>query len=488
MESDAYQGLEPIQLWRHFAALNAIPRPSGQEGRARDYVLAVARAAGVEALVDARGNAIVRVPPQPGISGPVVAIQGHLDMVCDADPGVTHDWARDPVVPRREGDLIFASDTTLGADNGIGVAACLSLIESKEVRHGGLELLFTVDEESGRWGALDLDVSLLTAELLINLDSEDADALTIGAAGGSGLDITMPLELEPTPADALGIELRITGLRGGHSGLEIHERRANAIKLIALALSRLQAADLEWRLDSMQGGSTATAIARRAQAGMTIAADGLAAAEALVGDIREELRVDWADSEPDLVLELATRPAPDSVLTEGSATRLLSLLEGLPHGALAQSSDFEGTVETSANLATVGLAGGEAQVVASARSLSPESLQDVEDLARDVARGQGARVRIFDSYPSWQPRRHSMLVDAAAAAYRTTYGKDPRLEVLHGGLECGAIIAAKPGLDAVSFGPRIVGAHTPTEHVHAPTVVTTWRLLTTLLERLVSAS
>ncbi len=486
MEGDAYQGLEPIQLWRHFAALNAIPRPSGQEARARDYVLAVARAAGVSAQVDGRGNTVVRVPPHPGISGPVVAVQGHLDMVCDADPGGTHDWARDPIVPRREGDLIFASGTTLGADNGIGVAACLSLIESRDVRHGGLELLFTVDEESGRWGALDLDVSLLTAELLINLDSEDADALTIGSAGGSGLEITMPVELEPSLADGLGIELRISGLKGGHSGLEIHERRANAVKLIAFALSRLEASGLEWRLDSMQGGSTATAIARRAQAGMTIAPDELSAAEALVEDIREEMRMNWASSEPDLVLELATRSAPDSVLTKGSTTRLLSLLQGLPHGVLAQSNFFEGTVETSANLAFAVIGQGEAHVVASARSLSPERLQDVEDLARDIAGEQGASLRIFDSYPSWPPRPRSMLVDTAAAAYRTTYQKDPRLEVLHGGLECGAIIAAKPGLDAVSFGPRIVGAHTPAEHVYAPTVVTTWRLLTTLLERLAS--
>jgi dipeptidase D len=409
-------------------------------------------------------------------------------MVCDAEPGIVHDWARDPIKPRRDGDRISASGTTLGADNGIGVAACLSLIESKEVRHGGLELLFTVDEESGRWGALDLDVSLLTAKLLINLDSESAEALTIGSAGGSGLEITMPLEFEDSPVDALGIELRIVGLKGGHSGIQIHERRANAVKLIASVLTRLEAAGLEWRLSSMRGGSTATAIARSAQAEVTVASNELSAVQSLMEEIRSELRVDWADFEAGLDLELKTSSAPDSTLSKDSGSRLLSLLKRLPHGVLAQSSDFEETVETSANLAVVKIADGEAHVIASARSLSPERLRSVEDLVRDLASSQGAHVRIFDSYPAWKPRKHSMLVDAAVEAYRTIYDKDPCLEVIHGGLECGAIIAATPDLDAVSFGPTILGAHTPTEHVYASTVVTTWRLLTTLLERLARVS
>jgi dipeptidase D len=238
----------------------------------------------------------------------------------------------------------------------------------------------------------------------------------------------------------------------------------------------------------MSGGSTATAIARSAQAEVTVASSELSAVQSLMEEIRGELRVDWADFEPGLELELKTGPAPDSTLARDSESRLLSLLERLPHGVLVQSSDFEETVETSANLAVVKIADGEAHVIASARSLSPERLRGVEDRVRDLASSQGAHVRVFDSYPAWKPRKQSMLVDAAAEAYRAVYDKDPGLEVIHGGLECGAIIAAKPDFDAVSFGPKILGAHTPTEHVYASTVVTTWRLLTTLLERLARAS
>ncbi len=487
MDADAYRGLEPVQLWRQFAALNAIPRPSGQEAAARDYVLEVAERAGAAADVDARGNTIVRVDSPAGTAARPVAVQGHLDMVCDAEPGVSHDWARDPVVPRREGDLIFGSGTTLGADNGIGVAACLALIDAEEVRHNGLELLFTVDEESGRWGALDLDATLLDSETLINLDSEDSDALTIGSAGGCGLEIAMPLQRESPPAGARGVELRLQNLRGGHSGVQIHERRANAIKLLTQVVRRIQAATPGLRLDSMQGGSTATAIARRARAGLTIGSDEVATTEALVERIRDELRESWAADEPGLELELEARPEPESVLVESSTARLLALLEELPHGVLAQSPDFTDTVETSANLACLEVTGERTLVIAGARSLSPAKLREVEDTVRDVARRQGAEMRILDPFPGWEPRPDSPLVEAARAAYRATYGRDPRLDVLHGGLECGAIVAAKPDLDAISFGPTIVGAHTPEEHVHASTVLTTWQLLIKLLDRLANA-
>lgn len=481
---DAYLGLEPAHLWRHFAALNAIPRPSGGESRARDYVLGVATRAGIRTEVDARGNTIVRVPAQPGVTGPVVAIQGHLDMVCDAEPGVAHDWARDPIVPRRDGDRVFASGTTLGADNGIGVAACLSLIEAKDVRHGGLELLFTVDEERGPWGVLDLDVSLLDAEALINLDSEDADALTIGAAGGSAIEIGMPLALEATPDDARGVEIRLAGLRGGHSGVQIHEGNANAIKLMAAVLGRLHGDGVETRLGSLRGGSTATAIPRHARAALAIAGDRLADAEALVAELGDDLRSIWSATEPDLTLELEAGPVPEAALTEGSALRLLTLLDELPHGVLATGERFAGVVETSANLATIEVVGGEATVITSARSLSVDRLREVEDLIREVAAKQTASATVIDDYPSWEPRERSHLVDVAAAAYLQAYGREPRLDVLHGGLECGAIVAAKPSLEAISFGPRIVGAHTPEEHVYASTVATTWALLKGLLERL----
>jgi len=484
MDIDAYRGLEPIQLWRHFAALNAIPRPSGHEGRAREYVLHVAEAASAHSRVDARGNAIVRVPPSAGGGGPVVAVQAHLDMVCEKESDVVHDCERDSIIPRREGDQIFASGTTLGADNGIGVAACLALISTPNVCHGGLELIFTVDEEHGPWGALDLDASSLSAQALINLDSEDADALTIGSAGGSDVDLAVPVSRESPASDLLGVELRLSGLRGGHSGLQIHEPRANALKVIGDALEKLRGAGLGVRLVSLEGGSAHNAIPRVATASLGIAPDALPEAGVLVKNLLGELREPWASAEPGLALELTEGLTPTSVLAEDAVTRISSLLHELPHGVLERSTRFHDTVETSANLAAIRIGHVEAEILTSVRSLSAARLVEIQEGIRELAVASGAHAEINDEYPAWEPRERSPLLKAAVAAYQGVYGREPRLDVLHGGLECGVIIAKKPDLDAVSFGPLIREAHTPAEHVYASTVATTWELLVALLGRL----
>jgi dipeptidase D len=474
-----YEQLEPVALWQHFAALNAIPRPSGQEGEAREYVRGVAEAAGASWAVDARGNAMVRVPARGAPDAPVVAIQAHLDMICESADGVAYDPGRDPIVPRREGDLILASGTTLGADNGIGAAAALALLSDPPAVHPPLELVFTVEEETGLHGAADLDVSLLRAEALINLDSEDDRALVVGCAGGAGVTAELPVEREPAPPGSQGAEIRVSGLSGGHSGVQIHERHANAILLLRAVLDRLREAGVELRLAALDGGSAHNAIPRSATARLALTGEG---AEQAVARAASELRGEWGDDEPGLAVELVSAGGDvEAVLSAGTATALAGLLGSVPHGVIAMSERFEGTVETSANLAIVRTGAERIEVLASVRSMRERSLRDVQDEIRTSAEAHGATAESSGGYPGWEPREGSPLLALAGAAYREVHGHEPRIDVLHGGLECGVILSKAPGLDAISFGPLIEGAHTPGERVRASTVSDTYRVLLKLL-------
>lgn len=477
-----YGGLEPAALWRHFAALNAIPRPSGHEDAARRYVHSVAEAAGAEWHVDAYGNAIARVAARAAAEdAPVVAVQTHLDMVGESAPGVEHNWERDPIVPRRDGDRILATGTTLGADNGIGVAAALALLNDPMVVHGPLELVFTVEEETGLHGAAALDVAQMRAEALINLDSEDDGAVTVGCAGGADVTLMLALDRQPAPTGWRAVELRVDGLSGGHSGVQIQERHANAIRLAIEVLDRLWEAGVEYRLESFTGGSAHNAIPRSAAVGLAVTGDE---ANAAVEEMAAELAAEWRNVESDLTLELVDRPAASEVMPKLQAEALLGILRGLPHGVITMSSHFEDTVETSANLAIVRAEGPKAEILTSVRSLKESALDGVQKDIRELGERAGASSIYGSGYPGWEPQEGSPLVAATVDAYRKVRGHDPRIEVVHGGLECGVITAKKPGLEAVSFGPSIKGAHTPNERVYASTVLDTCRLLTALLAHL----
>ncbi len=488
--SDPYAGLEPAGLWRHFAALNDIPRPPGHEAAAREYVRRVAEACGAEFLADARGNALVRVPARPGVaSGEPIAVQAHLDMVCDSAPGVEHDFERDPVVAQRDGDKISARDSTLGADNGIGVAAALAVMTEPGLSCGPLELLFTVEEETGLHGALAFDASLLRARSLVNLDSEDDTALTVGCAGGADVKIRLALEQERLDAGWSCAELSVSGLTGGHSGVQIHEHRANAIKLLVAVIDRLVDGDVDLRLVSLTGGTAHNAIPLAGTARLAIADDAMEQAVELVAGIAAELEQEWGTDEPGMSIEFHRRDSSlEEAAGERASARLLSLLRQLPHGVLAMSRDFPGTVATSINLAIVSAHGEEVEVQTSVRSLSVEELNAVVSRVEALAAEREASVEVASGYPSWEPRKDSPLLAAAAVAYERVHGSRPSIEIVHGGLECGVLVAKEPDLDAVSFGPRIREAHTPREHVYASTVAGTWRVLVTLLEDLAAAS
>lgn len=479
----ALEELHPAPLWEHFAALAAIPRPPGQEQRAMEYVKKLADERLLPWREDAFGNVVVYVDGSPG---PVVAVQAHLDMVCEKNPDVEHDFSIDPIRVDRDGDVVFAQGTTLGADNGIGAAACLALMTEPDVRHPPLELVFTVQEETGLHGAIAFDPDLMSADMLINLDSEDPDELIVGCAGGVTVDIAVPVNREAPPSGWEACALSVSGLKGGHSGIEIHRKRANALKLLAGTLREVLAVGHDLRICSISGGGAHNVIPRDAAAQLLVPAGGFARLEAAVEGTAQLLAAGWGEAEPTLQLSLIQKGEPEPALDETGAGSLLDLLDQLPHGIIRMSSKFPDKVETSANLASVSTAANEVYVLVSVRSPVDQQLQTVRESIERTARSMGARAEPRDGYPGWDPDPDAELLAVAKRKYEDVNGKAPSVQVIHAGLECGALVAKRPGMQAISFGPHITGAHSPKEQVRASTVEATWKLLVGILAELVS--
>ena len=487
---NVYQDLEPLELWRHFAALNKIPRPSGHEAAARDYVQKIADESGADSKIDAGGNIIVRVPARGANAStsehaPTIAVQSHLDMVCEKRPDSLHNFALDPILPRREGDLLFATGTTLGADNGLGAAAALALLTTPDLRHGPLELIFTVEEETGLQGAMALDASLLQSDVLINLDSEDPDELTIGCAGGAETFIKLPLDSAPieTPVSSqlIGCKLVVSGLKGGHSGVQIHEPLANAIKLLAGVLRAIAAADMDFSLALLTGGSAHNAIPRDAFAEFAIAPEEWQSLEEIMAETVRALRAQWIESEPDLSVALSSIECPRQIMPLSSQREFINLLGNLPHGVLKMSEVFPDKVQTSTNLAGVHFGEDSIEIANSSRSFVEEDLKQVQQNIRELGVAAGAQVEVSAGYPGWEPDPNSQLLKITRAAYETVYGKPARVEVIHAGLECGVIVSKKPEMEAISFGPLIRGPHSPEENLAISTVEPIWKLLVAVL-------
>ena len=479
--TDTLAELEPRELWRHFAQLSKIPRPPGQEHAALEYVRSLAEQMGAGWRQDDFGNLVLFVDGEPG---PPVAVQAHLDMVCEKEPDVEHDFTKDPIAVMREGNRVYADGTTLGADNGIGAAAALALLTSPDVKHPPLELVFTVREETGLHGAMAFNAALLQAKMLINLDSEDPDELTVGCAGGATVEVRPPVKWQPTPDGWVGLELSVSGLQGGHSGIEIHKPRANALKLLIATLSGLRTA-LEVRLAGIEGGTAHNVIPREARAQILVAPSSVDRLEEVVQGVKQTLVSEWGGSEPDLQFGLTEIPPPQQVLQPRSEDNLVSLIADIPHGPQEWSEDFPEKVETSSNLAQVSVSPQEALVVASARSLSAHRLFRTRTAISAAGLKMGAKVETVDSYPGWEPDLDSALLKVAAGQYEAVNGKPPSIQVVHAGLECGVLVAQKLDMQAISFGPLITGAHSPKEQVDAATVDSMWRLLVGLLGALV---
>ncbi|HEX5720809.1 MAG TPA: aminoacyl-histidine dipeptidase [Thermoanaerobaculia bacterium] len=478
--------LDPKPLWKHFDEILAIPRPSTREEAMRRYVLGLAERKGLRHRQDATGNLVIEKPASPGLEGaPVVVLQGHLDMVTEKNEGVAHDFERDPIVPRREDGWVKASGTTLGSDNGIGVAAILAVMEADDLVHGPLELLFTVDEETGLTGAVALDPQAiaLRGRQLLNLDSEEEHAVTIGCAGGAITRIVLPLEKAAVREGAAVLDLRLSGLKGGHSGMEIHLQRGSSVQLLARAL--YAAGPLH--LGGFQGGNKQNALAREASARVVLPpgrrAAFIEAVEKEMAAIREEHR----PVEPDFKFEMsdaADTSASESVWAEDLGRRVLLLLNVLPHGVLAMSHDIEGLVETSVNLAAVAEGEDGVGVLLSTRSSIGSALRALRRRLRACAELVDAQVEENEGYPAWKPNLESPLLRRFQEVHRRVQGSEPELKALHAGLECGVLGEKFPGMDTISFGPIIEGAHSPDERVKVDSVGRFYKLLTETLAEL----
>jgi len=471
--------LEPHALWKHFDDLLTIPRPSKHEEKARDYVIGVAARKGLRHREDAIGNVVVLKPASPGKEGaPAVVLQAHLDMVTEKNAGTVHDFFKDPIVPRRDGDWVKATGTTLGADNGIGVATLLAILDADDLIHGPLELLFTVDEETGLTGALDLDPAALDLKgrLLLNLDSEEEGTVTVGCAGGSTSRLTLPLENAPAPSGTASLDVKLSGLKGGHSGMEIHLQRGNASKLLARVLF---AADqlTPFHLASFSGGNKHNALPREAAAQVVVpivTRDAFqAAAEQEIAAIAAEIR----PADPDVKLEITESSPPGRVWTVAASRRALDLLNALPHGVLSMSYDIPGLVETSTNLATVTSAEDSLTVLLSTRSSVASAMRSTKRRLHSVAELAGAEVEETEGYPGWKPDLASPLLARFQQVHHRVTGKDAEILAVHAGLECGILREKFPDMQAISFGPIIKGAHSPDEGVKIDSVGRFWELL-----------
>ncbi len=475
---------DPKALWGHFDTLLTIPRGSKEEQRIREYVLSVASRQGLEVQVDATGNVVVRKPASPGREGAAITVlQSHLDMVNEKNADVEHDFSRDPIQPRLEGEYLTAQGTTLGADNGIGVAAMLAILEDRTLVHGPLELLFTVDEETGLTGARGLDGSMLRGRRLLNLDSEEEGTVTVGCAGGADTEIFLPLETLPAPSRAQAYQVQLSGLHGGHSGLDIHLQRGNAIQLLARMLHSVRPGTPGY-MAAFEGGNKHNAIPREARA--TVVIPEGQAAEFLRHMDNEFARVweEYRRVEPDMRLEVSEGPPPPKIWSTDSAWTVFRLLVALPHGVAAMSHDIAGLVETSSNLAVVRTEGETLRVLTSSRSAVASALEWIRSKIRAVALLAGARVEEHEGYPGWKPDVDSPLLKLFQEVHRRVTGTEARVVAVHAGLECGIIGEKVPGMDMISFGPQIEFPHSPRERVKVASVERFYRLLTALLEEM----
>ena len=404
-------------------------------------------------------------------------------MVCQQRPGVAHDFAVDAIIPRREGDRIYATGTTLGADNGLGAAMMLAILAQDNLVHPPLELLFTVEEETGLFGAAELEPELVRGRLMINLDSEDPDEITIGCAGGAGTSLFLPATREALP-DSEKWEITVGGLAGGHSGIEIGKPLANAIKVTVEVVNAARTGAPELRLISIEGGTAHNAIPRDAISHVAVPIAQKAAFEREFDARVAEIKAQWSQNEPDLEITLSPSNSLSLPINAAGTATILELLRALPHGVAALSERYAGKVQTSSNLAQVQTRADEIEIHVSNRSFMARDIANLQASQANLGAAAGGRVEAREGYPGWEPRDESPLREKTIAVYRRVMGRDPIVEVVHAGLECGLLSEKLPGLDAVSFGPLIKGAHTPEEWASIQSTREMWELLTGLLKDL----
>lgn len=471
-----------------FRQVCAHPRRSNEEGRIVAWLITWARQHDLPTRQDAKGNLVIAVPASPGAEhAPTVVLQGHLDMVCEAEPGSLHDFSRDPIRPVQRGDWLCAEGTSLGADNGIAVAIAMVLATSPDVVHPPLELLFTVDEEIGMSGALELDPALLTGRVMLNLDGEDEGVLTVGCAGGIDTLLRVPFPGQAAVAEHVGFTLLAGDMVGGHSGIDIHLQRANAIRVLARALGHL-VSSVDLFIVDVVGGTALNAIPRRAQADFQVSARDVPAVQAALAAVQKTLTAEFAATDPTLFLRLlpAERAAERTWTAQGSRDAI-DLLLAVPHGVSAMSADVPGLVETSNNTATANRDGDALVIQSSQRSSLPSGLIAMTARVESVGRAAGGDTHTGNGYPPWPPNLASPLLARCQRIYEARFGVAAKVEIMHAGLECGVIGERVPGMDMIALGPTIRSPHSPAEKLHVPAVGKVWDFVVDVLADLAQA-
>ncbi|MBY8220076.1 aminoacyl-histidine dipeptidase [Vibrio fluvialis] len=476
--------LSPAPVWQFFDKICSIPHPSKHEEALAQYIIGWAKEQGLDVRRDPTGNVFIKKPATPGMEHKkAVVLQAHIDMVPQKNEDTDHDFAKDPIQPYIDGEWVTAKGTTLGADNGIGMATCLAVLASTEIKHGPLEVLLTIDEEAGMTGAFGLEAGWLEGEILLNTDSEQEGEVYMGCAGGVDGALTFDIQREALPAGYVTRQLTLKGLKGGHSGCDIHTGRGNANKLIARFLAD-HAQELDLRLIEFRGGSLRNAIPREAFVTVAIPADNQTKLDELFTTYTELLKAELGRVETNLVTFNEAKEAALGVFALADQQRVIAALNACPNGVIRMSDDIEGVVETSLNVGVITTDEQQIKVLCLIRSLIDSGRSQVESTLTSVAELAGADIAFSGAYPGWKPDADSEIMHIFRDMYEGIYGHKPNIMVIHAGLECGLFKKPYPEMDMVSFGPTIKFPHSPDEKVKIDTVGLFWEQMIALLENI----
>lgn len=477
--------LTPQSLWENFAKICSIPHPSKHEDEIVAYLLEWAKKHNIKAVKDEVGNLILSKPATKGMENRKgVILQGHIDMVPQKNSDKVHDFTKDPIEPIIGNDgWVRANGTTLGADNGIGCAAAMSVLEATDIEHGPIEVLITIDEETGMTGAFGLKPGYLKGDILINLDSEDEGELYVGCAGGLDASVELGYKEEKTPADTKAFKISVTGLKGGHSGMDIDTGRANANKVM-IRLLRKSIKDFGLRLSSIEGGSLRNAIPREAFATVVVPNQHVEKFNTFVKDFFTVVKNEFSNVEPDITVEITPIDLPSTVIDEKSGLNLINVVYGLPNGVMRMSDSMENLVETSVNLAIVKTEKGVAEIKSLIRSSVDTAKEAVGEKMTAIIELAGGKITLSGAYPGWKPNMKSPILKTMQETYQKMYGRIPEIKAIHAGLECGLLGAVYPNWDMISFGPTIRNPHSPDERVHIESVGKFWDYLVETLKNI----
>jgi dipeptidase D len=470
------------KILMHFEKLSAIPRGTKNEAAIRRWLIDWATSHKLTSKTDAVGNLVIQVSASIGYeNSSAVILQGHMDMVCQKTPESDHDFTRDPIHIIRDGDWLKADKTTLGADNGIAIAIAMSIVEDKDTPHPPLELLFTVEEEAGISGADHLDPDLVTAKMLVNLDSEEEGTFTIGCAGGGSTYITLPVHWSVPSKNDIAFELNVSGLQGGHSGEDINKHRGNANKLLTRALDEIQR-NIPIRLVSFKGGTARNAIPRDAMAVFICSKESSAQCSEIIRSFEKLLQTEYAVTEQGPFLFLSTKKAAvASAISFENTRKSIQLVTSLPNGVAEMSAEIEGFIETSNNIGVVELLEDGLHIISNQRSSVLSRLEEMTRRTEAISSLASANTERTKMFPPWQPNMDSSLLKKCVEVYETLNHQKPKVEISHGGLECGTINDRCKGMDSISIGPTIENPHSPDERLYIPSLSKTWNFLTALL-------